>query len=142
MKHRTFSVLYIDSAGRIKSGFNGLPVTNITGIDLLLQNIIIRLFTEDNAFNPEIGGNLYSIIGKGYTPGEEDLIKNDFLLAFETIEQQIKDEQNIDRTIPPSEKLKRIKLNSVEFDETDHTWEIKATIESESFSATFTVINS
>jgi len=125
-RHSTLSVLNIDSNGLVSFGFNAVSPTFSRGVELLLQNIIIYLFTTEtsNIFHEEIGGSLYEIIGKGYQVGQEDLIKAEFILAFSTVETQIKAEQLGDSSLLPEEKLKGIDLLSLEYDSNTYTWKI------------------
>jgi phage baseplate assembly protein W len=117
IQHKNLGVIYLDSEGVVHFGFeSGIPST-VTGIDLLIQNIIIRLFTsrESNQYEPTLGGDLYEIIGQGYTPGTEDLLKNDFATAIAAVETQIKDEQSSQTDLPAYARLDKITLQSVEY---------------------------
>ena len=136
--HRSPGVIYtvldeITGELQVVFGFkDGIP-TMVTGIDLLINNIIIRLYTEinSNSYEDSVGGSLYSLLGKGYTVGNEDLVRDDFYKIFSQIESQIKDEQELDSTLPLSEKLDHIELESVEYSDLDYSWDVKITIYNE-----------
>lgn len=130
--------IYIN--GEITEGEHLVPLTT-TGSDTLLQNIIIRLFTDtgSNGFEPTFGGNLYYTIGKGYVPGQEESIRGDFALAFETVETQIKEEQLLEPDLPDIERLDALLLKSVEYNE--QTWNIIVQVRTANKSLiTFTIV--
>ena len=128
--HKSLGCLYVDSDGVVQFGFNGLPPRLVTGTELLVQNIIIRLFTtqESNAYSPGIGGNLYDIIGGGYAPGNEDLLREDFVNAFSAIETQIIEEQERQADLMPYERLRKITVASIEYSETTYTWNVQVDV--------------
>jgi len=128
--HKSLVVVYLDSDGVVQFGFRNSIPEAVKGTQLLLQNIIIRLFTTSgsNGFEGEdLGGNLYSIIGAGYAPGDESLLRNSFSMGFEAIEQQIKEEQQ-GQTILDSERLESLTLRSVEYNTKTFTWTITAKV--------------
>lgn len=142
VRHKTLGVLYLDEDNVVQFGFNSLPPTKKVGIELLLQNIIIRLFTDQgsNGFEDSLGGGLLNLIGGGYEPGQEDVLRSNFSFAFLATEQQIKDEQ-ASQDLPPSETLRSITLKSVEYNTNTYTWEIVIKVLTEAgLSSTFTII--
>ncbi len=144
VKHKSLSVLYLDGSNVVQFGFNTDNPELVSGIELLLQNIIIALFTTEasNAFNTTFGGSLYSIIGKGYEVGHEELVKAEFSLAFSTVETQIKNLQEGVSNIPPNERLRKIDLQSLVYDKSAYAWIIDTKITSAGGeSATFTINN-
>jgi len=131
--HKTLGVLYLDDDNVVQFGFKESVPSKKIGSEALLQKVVVLLFTDrgSNCYGDTFGGDLYKMIGKGYNPDSLDLIKNDFMTSFSNIEKQIKENQNTQPDLPLSEKLKKIELNSVEYNTDEHTWEIKATVRTE-----------
>jgi len=130
--HKTLGCLYVDSYGVVQFGFNGLNPQIVTGTELLMQNIVIRLFTSQasNAFEGDIGGSLYDLLGKGYVVGEEDSLREDFANAFAFVEFQMKEEQDSQTDLIGSERLSSIVVESVEYKESTQSWEISVRVTS------------
>jgi phage baseplate assembly protein W len=128
-RHNTISVLHLDEKNVVHFGFYTDSPEFISGIELLLQNVIINLFTTQgsNRFNNNLGGGIYDIIGKGYTVGQEDSVKAEFALAFSTVEAQIKSEQE-GMNLLPEEKLENIDLLSLEYEQNTQSWIIDAKV--------------
>ena len=90
LRHRTISVIFLNEFNNVKFGFNNFPPKKVFGTELLLQNIIIRLFTSNksNGYEPTIGSSLYDIIGRGYQVGQEEILKDDFTFAFKATDRK------------------------------------------------------
>jgi hypothetical protein len=110
----------------IKFGFGTVP-QKVSGSSNLVQKIIIRLYTDfnSNAYSSNIGSSLYGILGAGYKPGDEELLKESFLAAISAVEEQIKQEQSQDSTLTPSQTLSSIKIESIEYSTLGYSWQIK-----------------
>ena len=128
--HRNLGCLYVDTDGVIRFGFNSLSPGFVTGTDLLAQNIIIRLFTTQtsNAFDGDIGGSLYDIVGNGYVVGDEDNLREDFTNAFAFVESQIIEEQLVQNDLDSYEKLSKIEVESVEYNTDTKAWDIQVRV--------------
>ncbi|MBC8548172.1 MAG: hypothetical protein H8D23_00840 [Candidatus Brocadiales bacterium] len=124
--HKTLGCLYVDSDGVVQFGFNGLSPQTVTGTAVLVQNVIIRLFTTQgsNGFDGDIGGSLYEIIGNGYVPGQEEALQDDFANAFAFVESQTKEEQDSQTDLLDIEKLSSIEVRAVEYQQATQTWDI------------------
>ncbi len=125
VRHKTLGVLYVDDGGVIQFGFNSAPPSQKHGIDLLLQNIVIRLFTNtgSHGFNEGFGAGLLDLLGGGYFPDQVDTLRANFTFVFSAIETQIKEEQAY-LDLPREEVLRSIKIKSIEYNDYTQTWHI------------------
>ena len=142
VRHRTLGVLYLDSNNVVQFGFDDKPPGQKRGIDLLLQNIVIRLFTNtgSNGFATTFGGDLLSLIGAGYFPEQLSTLRANFSFAFSSVEEQIKEEQSY-LDLPKSEQLRSIGIKSIDYNENTYTWVIIIRVLTEAGgSSTFTII--
>jgi len=142
IRHKTLGVLYLDSNNTVQFGFGDAPPSQKKGIDLLLQNIVIRLFTNtgSNGFNTAFGGGLLSLIGGGYFPDQVDTLRANFSFTFSAVEEQIKAEQAY-LDLPKSEQLRSITIRSINYNDLTQIWEIIIRVLTEAgASSTFTII--
>ena len=126
MLHKNLKAVYVDDDGVIQFGLLDGIARKVSGSDILLQKIIIHLFTDlgSNAFNENIGGNIQKIFSSGYSQEKLDLIRMDFINNFEAVESQIKEEQSKQTNLDLSERLSSLELKSVDFSSSDQSWEI------------------
>ncbi len=137
IRHKTLGVLYVDSNGVVQFGFNDVPPTRKSGIELLLQNILIRLFTNtgSHGFDLDFGGDLLNLLGGGYFPDQVDTLRANFSFVFSAIEEQIKEEQSY-LDLPREEVLRSIKIKSIEYNDNTQTWNIIVRVLTDSGSTT------
>jgi hypothetical protein len=86
---------------------------------LLIQTVIKRILTVpgSDAAYPQIGSNIGQLFGT-MTLEEADQMKVLFPIFLKTIEDEIIEEQELlGLELLPEEKLRRLKLQSVEFDQ-------------------------
>ncbi len=94
---------------------------------LLIQTVIKRILTvpgSDNAY-PQIGSNIGSLFGT-MTVEEADEMRNLFPVFLKGIEEEVIEEQLLLETVlEPSESLSKLKLHSIDYDNTALGWIIK-----------------
>ncbi len=130
--HRTIKVIQIDNKGNVTIGMqDDNKIEYIVGQEALLQKIVLRIFTSrgSNSFENEyFGSDIYNLIGRGFVPGQEEILKAGFLSVFDQIEQQIKLEQSQDQSLLAEERLDKLIVNSVDYDPSSLGWYIKVTV--------------
>ena len=101
---------------------------------LLIQTIIKRILTVpgSDAAYPQIGSNIGQLFGT-MTLEEADQMRVLFPIFLKTIEDEVIEEQELlGLELLPDEKLRRLKLQSVEFDQSFLGWIVKIIIVTES----------
>ena len=86
----------------------------------MIQTVIKRILTvpgSDNAY-PQIGSNIGSLFGT-MTVEEADEMRNLFPVFLKGIEEEVIEEQLLLETVlEPSESLSKLKLHSIDYDNT------------------------
>lgn len=101
------------------------PPQYISGIDLLVQIVVIELLTSPgrDINDPESGGNLRSLIGANVAFDDEAEVFAEVRIMISATEQNIKRKQrNVQR--PASEKLSRLDLIDIVPDEENSQLEV------------------
>jgi hypothetical protein len=114
---RDILTIYSDPlTDRIRIGFNKYPKT-VVGVQNLLQIIVKYLLTQlsTNHFSPEVGSNLFSLIGEGATSSEQDNLRNGVAMVINEVEETIKSEQAKEVGLRPEEKLDSLKIISLDY---------------------------
>lgn len=90
----------------------------IYGKDVLIQNIILKLFTNknSNSFDPDVGGSLGKIIQKGYQANNIQEMRTSMELAIKRVENQIKEDQS-NEDLDPEETLENIQIEKIGFNQ-------------------------
>ena len=96
--------------GRLRPGLTS-PPQEISGIDLLVQNVALLFLTNGgrSIVVPDRVGGLLRFIGANYDPEDASELFADLRLMTSQIEQRIKEEQ-ISTARPPSERLVALQL--------------------------------
>ena len=108
--------------------------TDISLQGLLIQTIIKRILTVpgSDAAYPQIGSNIGQLFGT-MTLEEADQMRVLFPIFLKTIEDEVIEEQELlGLELLPDERLRRLKLQSVEFDQSFLGWIVKIIIVTES----------
>ena len=118
---------------------------NLTeGSNNLIQLIIKRILTiqGSNDFEPTVGSNFYGLFGT-LNYQDVDSIKSTFPLLLENMADTIIEEQNLSQgevqDLSPSEKLKGLTMEAIEYDFTFSGWYISIKVETEANQ--FVVVN-
>ena len=120
-------VLYVDNDNNVQFGFNNFnsPET-ITGTPSLIQQIIIRLFTAtgSDAYNPDLGSYLYTLIGSNLSSDKIPQMKTSIALAVDSVKTAFIQEQASDQSLLDNEKLSDIIVDSIKDRAVEGRWYI------------------
>jgi len=98
------------NTGRLTVGV-GRPPQEVSGIDLLVQNVAMLFMTNGgrSIVTPDRAGGLRGLIGTNYDIDDPSELFADIRTMVNLVEQQIKEEQ-VKTKRPPSERLQSLQL--------------------------------
>ena len=123
-----FVLINVGSDGQVTFSLNDLGEP-VSGIDLLTQTIIKRILTLPNSdmYFPRIGSQLGGLFG-AVTKEEIEDAKSIFPLMLKNLETDVIVEQEDFEELLPTEKLERIELLDLIYDENMLGWILKLKI--------------
>ncbi|MBC8409951.1 MAG: hypothetical protein H8E12_14700 [Rhodobacteraceae bacterium] len=112
-----FGLVHVGANGQVTFSLSNLGQT-VTGIDLLTQTILKRILTlpGSDLYFPTIGTHLGGLFGAVTREDIEDA-KSMFPLLLKNLEETLITEQEGQEELLPSEKLSRIELKDLIYDE-------------------------
>lgn len=120
---RDLLVTYHDSTDRLKIGFNNYPKEAKT-TDVLIQAVLRNLVNQINTnhFDPDLGCTLFTMVGRGYRPDEEEQMSSLLALIVSQVEDKLKEEQAGETQLTPEEQLESLDLATVTYDHSEGHW--------------------
>lgn len=113
---KEFQVIYTDPATRRVTIKPPMPPRIITGIDKLIQIVVLALFNDPgrNVFDPGQGSGLLALIGANMNPNDPTEVIALVTERIEKIKEEILENQNSIINEDPTERLSDIQVLSVE----------------------------
>jgi len=122
---KDLKVTYLDSDNIVRFGFDSPPsIMPIRGFSNLIQKIIIYLLTEigSNYFSPTIGSNFSTSNRINWSRDNDGVIKAMMSSAVLQVENKIKQQQALESDLIPSEILKSLEIDTIDYDQINYIW--------------------